>query len=51
MCFSNKILFIGVVLAGTMNAKEPASIETAVGIGSGILVGENPEMALPSSLG
>lgn len=51
MCFSNKILFIGVVLVGTMNAKEPASIETAVGIGSGILVGENPETALPSSLG
>ncbi len=51
MRFFCKILFIGVVLVGTINAKEPASIESAVGIGSGILVGKNPEMALPSSLG
>lgn len=51
MCFSNKILFIGVVLVGFLNANGPASIETAIGIGSGILVGKNSEMALPSNFG
>lgn len=51
MCFSNKILFIGIVFVGCVHAKDLASIETAIGIGSGILVGENPEMALPSRFG
>ncbi len=51
MRFYSKVLFIGIVLVSILNAKEPASIETAIGAGSGILVGKNPEMALPSNFG
>lgn len=47
MCFSNKILFIGIVFVGCVHAKDLASIETAIGI----LVGKKPEMALPSRFG
>lgn len=51
MRFFSKVLFICVVLVGNIHAKEPASIETAIGVGSGILVGKNPETALPSNFG
>ncbi len=51
MRFCSKVLFICVVLVCYIHAKEPASIETAIGVGSGILVGKNPETALPSNFG
>ncbi len=51
MRFFSKKLFIGIVLVGYIHAKDLASIETALGVGSGILAGKNPETALPSSFG
>lgn len=51
MHFFSNVLFIGIVFVGYIHAKDLASIETALGVGSGILIGKNSETALPSNFG